>query len=301
MEAEVITISEESKEVTETQVPAIREKAKSLAVIDTASRGIAESFVKRLRELKVVIEERFHPTRNKEDARKVWENLVQAEKAFFVPIDEAIEIVRATVKQYDRKAAIDARDAAAKADQEQKEAVEREQNRILQESMRLKREGQTAAEELSKASERLAAVKIELEEARERLAKAEADEDKAATQVARIEVSAKERELKIEERNVQEHEKTTGDSLGKAEILQEKAASVTVEPKAAPVAAPTKKLIWKVRVVSVKIACRSIGEGLAPFTMVDFKQAELNKMAKDYDGQTRVPGFEFYEDVSGRV
>lgn len=301
MESEIITIAEEPKEVLETQVPALKQRAKELVVNDTVTRGVAESFVKRLRELKVQIEERFHPTKNKQDARKVYEQLMDAEKAFYVPIDEAIETVRGTVKEYDRKAAIAARDAAEKADREQKDAVEKEQNRILQDSMKLKREGQTAAEELSKASERLASAKIELDEARERLATAEAAGDKTAAQVARIEVGAKEREIKIEEKNVSEHQRATGEKLGAAESLQEQAASVTVEPKVAPVAASVKKLSWKCKVASVKIACRSIGEGLAPFTMIEFKQTELNKMAKEYDGFTRIPGFDFYEDVSGRV
>lgn len=301
MNGNVITISEEPKVVLETQVPALRRQASEIVVKTPEDRSAAELFVKQLRELKVEIEERFHPTKNKQDARKVYEQLMDAEKAFYVPIDEAIETVRGTVKTYDRKAALEARDAQEKADREQREAIEKEQDKILQESMRLKREGQNAADELGKASERLAAVKIELEEARERLAKAEGDGDKSAAAVARIEVGAKERELKIEQRNVEENQKTTGEKLGAAESLQEQAASVTVEPKPAPVAAQVKKLSWKCKVASTKIACRSIGEGLAPFTMVEFKQAELNKLAKEYDGFTRIPGFDFYEDVSGRV
>ena len=296
-----IIISEEPKEVLETQVPALKRQASELVVMDPGGRSVAESFVKRLRELKTAIEEKFHPTKNKQDARKVYEQLMDAEKAFYVPIDEAIETVRATVKEYDRKAAIAARDAQEKAEREQREAIEKEQDRIMQDSMRLKREGQNAADELGKASERLAAAKIELDEARERLASAEASGDKAAAQVARIEVGAKEREIRIEDKNVLEHQKKTGEKLGAAESLQEQAQSVTIEPKPAPVAQQVKKLSWKCRVASVKIACRSIGEGLAPFTMVEFKQAELNKLAKEYDGFSRIPGFDFYEDVSGRV
>ena len=291
----------EQKQFLEREVVPVVQKARDLIVLNAQDRGVAERMVTDYKEKMKMIEERFSPTANRERAHDQWKALKATENAFYDPFNEAIEIVRGTVKTYDRKAALEARDAQDKAERAQKEAVEKEQDRILQESMKLKREGQNAADELGKASERLASVKIELEEARERLAKAEADGDKPAAQVARIEVGAKEREMKIEQRNVDDNQKTTGEKLGAAESLQEQAASVTVDPKPAPVAAQVKKLSWKCKVASVKIACRSIGEGLAPFTMVEFKQAELNKLAKDYDGFTRIPGFDFTEEVSGRI
>lgn len=71
-------------------------------------------------------------------------------------------------------------------------------------------------------------------------------------------------------------------------------------PKFTPPQA-TKKLIWKARVVNLSKLCQSIVNGLAPFTVVEVRQAGLNDFAKSYDGKTSVPGLEFYQEAATRI
>ena len=292
---------DEQKQVLEQEVPALKEKALALKVIDTLTRQNAEVFVKTLRSFKDKIEERFHPTKNKKDAYKLYEQTLDTEKAFYVPIDEAIKIASETVKEYDRKQAIAAREAAEKIERERQERERVERERMERESREAVEKAKLEEQKAKEAREREAAAKIEKEEAEKKLAEASAAGDATAKKVAEIEVKAKDREIKINAEAAETAEIATEGHLEQAQVAQEQSESVSLEPKPTPVAKEVKKLVWKARVISVKIACRSIGEGLLPFTMVDIKPGELNKIAKDYDGKTRIPGIEFYEDVSGRI
>lgn len=110
----------------------------------------------------------------------------------------------------------------------------------------------------------------------------------------RLEEERKERErLEAQAKKAEEKGK-----VEKAEALREQAEIVTVAPSFTPAAQPTKKLVWKARVVNPLLACKSIGEGIAPTSLVEFKQSELNALGKYYDGKTPIPGFAFYQDVA---
>jgi hypothetical protein len=87
----------------------------------------------------------------------------------------------------------------------------------------------------------------------------------------------------------------------KAETLREQAETVTIAPTFTTPPQPVKKLVWRARVTNPLQACKSIAEGLIPFTVVDFKQSALNDFSKSYDGKTKIAGLEFYQEVSSRI
>ena len=117
-----------------------------------------------------------------------------------------------------------------------------------------------------------------------------------AAEARRQEEERKERE-KLEKKSEKELAKG---NVEKAEMLKEQAATVTAKPIFTP-PADVKKLIWKARVINPLMACKSIGEGLIPFNAVEFKQSALNDLGKGYDGKSKIPGIEFYQDVNSRV
>jgi hypothetical protein len=84
-----------------------------------------------------------------------------------------------------------------------------------------------------------------------------------------------------------------------AEELWKEAQNVVVEPVAE--AREAKKLVWKARVVNVRLACRAIASGELPVSLVEFRQSGLNELGKSYDGEIRIQGIEFYRDVTTRL
>lgn len=68
-------------------------------------------------------------------------------------------------------------------------------------------------------------------------------------------------------------------------------------PEAAPVEGTTSKVIWKAKVINVHDVCRLIADGVLPSALVSFNQAELNRLAGQWGGQTTFKGIEFFEDA----
>lgn len=225
------TLVLEQKQVLTNEIEPIIQKARALVVKTPEQRTEAVSFADYIKDFKEKIEERFHPTKNKQTAYKAYDDALATEKAFYGPLDEAAKIAKETIKLFDREEAIKAQKAAELAEAKRQE------------------------------EERKAREKLE-EQAR-----------------------------KAEEKGKTE----------KAEALREQAQTVTVAPSFAPAPAATKKLVWKARVSNPLLACKSIGEGLIPFNAVDFKQTALNDLGKNYDGKSKIPGIEFYQDVNGRI
>ena len=225
------TMELEQKQVLETEIAPIIQKAKALVVKSPEQRIAAVKFADGIDDVKEKIEERFHPTINREKALQIWKDLKDTENAFYEPLDEAKKIIKDTVKAYDREVAL----------KQQKEAE-------LAEAKRL--------EEERKERERL-----------QKLADAAAAKGKTE----------------------------------KAEALALQAESVTIAPTFNPAPQASKKLIWKARVTNMMWACKSIGDGLIPFNAVEFKQSALNELGKAYDGQSKIAGIEFYQDVNARI
>ena len=115
---------------------------------------------------------------------------------------------------------------------------------------------------------------------------------------------AKRREEERKERERIEEQARKAEEKGKvekAEALREQEQKVSIAPTFTPPPQPVKKLIWKARVVNPLLACQSIGSGVVPTSVVEFKQAALNDLGKMYDGKTKIPGFDFYQDVASRI
>jgi len=123
-----------------------------------------------------------------------------------------------------------------------------------------------------------------------------AQREVAEAEAKRQETERKERE-KLEAKAQKAEEKG---KIEKAAVLREEAETVTAAPVFTP---PTeaRKLIWKCVVNNPLLACQSIGKGLVPTSVVDFKLSALNQFAKGYDGKTEIPGIRYYQDVNSRI
>lgn len=219
------------KEAIEQEVSPLIDQAHALVVRNDEQRTLAVTFGKNLKELKVRIEERFHPTANREKALKLWQESKDTENAFYKPIDDAIETVKKTITAFDREEAIKQQRAADEAAAKQEEERRKEEAKLLKKAETAQKNGHTE----------------------------------------------------------------------KAEAFLEQAENVTVKPVFIP-NKDVKKLVWKARVVNQFLACKSIGEGLIPFTAVEFKQASLNDLGKAYESNKQaIPGIAFYQDVNGRI
>ena len=117
----------EEKQVIETEIAPMLERARTLTVKTSEDRAFAVSTVKSLKEMRERIEETFHPTANREKALRVYQALKDSENAFYTPIDEAEKLTKAAIKTFDTAEAIKAQREADRleAERRDKEAKER--------------------------------------------------------------------------------------------------------------------------------------------------------------------------------
>ena len=153
-----LQLDPEQKIAVESEVIPLFETAKALTVKNPDQRAIAVSFIKQAKEAKEKIEERFHPTKNKQTAYKHYEDLLLTEKAFYAPIDEAVKIVNETVKKFDleesKRVQREAEEAEAK-----RRADERKQQEKLEKKAE-KAEGKGNIEQAEVLREQAANVNI---------------------------------------------------------------------------------------------------------------------------------------------
>lgn len=87
----------------------------------------------------------------------------------------------------------------------------------------------------------------------------------------------------------------------KADNLDMQAASTVATP---PAIAPTKtagvsvRRVWKAEVVDPIALCKEIAAGNIPPTVLEFKQAELNKIASTWQNNRQFEGLRIYQDSS---
>lgn len=299
METQVMAVEE--KEFLQKEVEPVIQMARQVVVNSDADRACAESLIDHWNNKMEMIEERFHPESNKKKAYDLYTASLETVKAFYEPFKTAKKIVTDTVKGWDRREALRVQEEQERARREREEK-ERKAREEIEAKARAERIRAAEAEQKRKESEERAnAARIEADEAKEKAAQAAVDGDATAKKIAEGNARAKESEVKIETQNAAQHAAVAEQSVENAAVLQDQAESVQVETKFTPPPTPVKKLIWKARVVSLKIVCRSIGEGLLPFTLVEIKPSILNELGKNYDGKTRIPGIEMYQDVSSRV
>ena len=118
----------------------------------------------------------------------------------------------------------------------------------------------------------------------------------------RIEAERREKERKAQERlNAKAEKAEENGNVEKAELFREQAETTTFMPEIPAPAADkngtTSKLIWIARVTDVRLACKAIGEGKVPPTVIQFKDAELKKFAALFH-DSKIEGIEFVQDVA---
>lgn len=90
---------------------------------------------------------------------------------------------------------------------------------------------------------------------------------------------------------------------GKVEQAQAKldqaASTVAVLPTSAPakVSGLSTGKVWKAEVTDPVLVCKLIAEGVLPPTLVDFKTAELNRVASTWQNTRTFDGLRIYSDV----
>lgn len=121
-------LNKEQEQVIQQEISPLLQTAKTLVIKNQDQRGDAVLFVKKLKELKEKIEERYHPTRNKQTAYRAYEEALETEKAFYTPIDEAVKISNTAVKTFDTAEALTIQRQAQEAEAKRQEAerIERE-------------------------------------------------------------------------------------------------------------------------------------------------------------------------------
>lgn len=129
------------------EVKPLVEEAKGLIVRNQESRRVASDFLLKLTDVKKDIERRFHPTANKKRAYDVYKQAGDTEKAFYEPFDEAAEIVKKNIKDFDRDEALKAQKQAQERERAALEKEEKEREKLLKKAERADVKGDVAKAE----------------------------------------------------------------------------------------------------------------------------------------------------------
>lgn len=138
-----LQLEPEQKQFHETEISPALERARGLVVKNADQRFVAAAFIKSLKELKDKIEERFHPTKNKQQAYKTYEDLLETEKAFYGPIDEAVKISTATVKTFDTNEAQRVQREAQEAEAKRLDEERKQREKLDAKAVKAEEKGQT--------------------------------------------------------------------------------------------------------------------------------------------------------------
>jgi len=222
---------EEQKQVIETEVLPLAQRTQNLIVRNKEERQTLFLDIKKARELKERIEERFHFSENRDKAHKVWKALKDAENQAYEPIDGFCEAGKKAIDKFDTAEAQKARQEA------------------------------------------------ELAEAKRR--------DEEAKEKARLEAKA---EKELEKGNV-----------AKAEALLEQAEAPKTSVSFSPAPGKTRELVTKANVLNMLKLCKLIVDGEIGINVLEVKEGELNKWAKDKKVTEKFDGIELYEVAAGRI
>jgi hypothetical protein len=116
-------------------------------------------------------------------------------------------------------------------------------------------------------------------------------------QAAADEKARKERE-RLEKRAEAAREKGQEE---KAAALEEKAFTTVAAAPATPevsVTGVSMRKVWKAEVTDVKQLCALIASGEIPPSVIEFKQAELNRLASTWQNSKQFPGLRIFQDSS---
>lgn len=81
--------------------------------------------------------------------------------------------------------------------------------------------------------------------------------------------------------------------------LEQAASTVAAVPQSEPakVAGMTTRKVWKAEVTDPVLVCKLIADGVLPPTLVDFRAAELNRVASTWQNTREFAGLRIYSDV----
>lgn len=124
------TLQLEQKEVIETEITPMLDRARRLSVRTKDDRNFAAGTISFFKEMRERIEETFHPTRNKQTAYKAYSDALETEKAFYGPIEEAEKLTKAAIKTFDTQEAIKAQQEAERLEAERRDKEEKERAKL---------------------------------------------------------------------------------------------------------------------------------------------------------------------------
>lgn len=130
MQTETVETMESEKQIIETEITPMLERARSIHIMTREQRGFAENMVKSLKEMRARIEETFHPTRNKQAAYKAYDAALETEKSFYGPIDEAEKLTKAAIKKFDTAIALKAQQEAERQEAERRDREAKERAKL---------------------------------------------------------------------------------------------------------------------------------------------------------------------------
>lgn len=136
-----LQLQEDQKKTLNSEVVPMLANAKGLEIKIDEHKRIAIEFRKGIKELKEKIEVTFHPTKNKQDAYRAYENALDTEKAFYNPLNEADDCVRLKIKGYERDIALEAQRKAQEIEAKRLEAERIEREKLLAKAQKAEEKG----------------------------------------------------------------------------------------------------------------------------------------------------------------
>lgn len=142
------TLMTEEKQTIETEIQPILVKANQITVKNEMQKSNAVILVKTMSELKDRIEDRFHPTKNKETAYKAYQDALDTEKAFYSQLDVSIKQVKQIVKNYETEVAIAQQREAQRLEAERLDRERKEREKLEAKAVKLEESGKKAKAEM---------------------------------------------------------------------------------------------------------------------------------------------------------
>jgi len=141
-------LTTEQQKTIDTEISPIIREARSLIVKSSDDREYAVGFVKKLKHLRERIEERFHPTSNKQQIYKTYQAAVDTEHAFYDDIDTAGKVTKTLVSKFNLEESLKAQREAAAAEAKRLEAERKEREKLEAQAKKAEEKGKTEKAEV---------------------------------------------------------------------------------------------------------------------------------------------------------
>jgi hypothetical protein len=134
-------IQEEQKKTIEQEILPLQQRTASLVVKSHEERASLSQDVRNAEDLMRRIEERFHPTANKESAHSAYKAALDTEKAFYGPITAFIESAKRAGRKWDTDEAIRVENERKIADAKRRDAENKKSNDLIEKAADAEKEG----------------------------------------------------------------------------------------------------------------------------------------------------------------